>query len=160
MLFTDESKFLLTQRVGRQRVWRHHSEQYMPTVVQESYRFGQGSVMVWSGISIDGHTDLVVIHGNLTTVRYIEQTLLQHVLVATYDVGPEFVLMHDNARAHVTHITRAVLQELDTQEMEWPTVSLDLNPIKYVWDRLNRNVSGGPVPPQTLQGLEQALIEE
>ena len=82
MLFTDESRFPLTQRDGRQRVWRCHGEQYMPNVVQEGDRFGQGSVMVWGGISIDGHTDLVIVRGNLTAAGYIEQTLLQHVLVA------------------------------------------------------------------------------
>ena len=84
-------------------------EQYMPNVVQEGDRFGQGSVMMWGGISIDGRTDLVVVHGNLTAAGYIEQILLQHVLVAAYSFGPEFVLMHDNARAHVACFTRVVL---------------------------------------------------
>ena len=44
--------------------------------------------------------------------------------------------------------------------MEWPAVSPDLNPIEHVWYRLNRSVLGHPIPPQTLQDLEQALIEE
>jgi hypothetical protein len=74
------------------------------------------------GIKIDGRTDLVVVRGNLTAAGYIEQILPQHVLVAAYGVGPEFVLMHDNARAHVARIIRAVLRELDIQEMEWPAV--------------------------------------
>jgi hypothetical protein len=47
-------------------------------------------------------------------------------------VGPEFVLMYDNARAHVARITRAVLRELDIQEMEWPAVSPDLNSIEHM----------------------------
>ena len=81
----------------------------MPNVVQEGDRFGQGSVMVQSGISIDGRMDLVIVRDNLTAAKYIEQILLQHVLVAAYSVGPEFVLMHDNVRAHVARITRAVL---------------------------------------------------
>ena len=79
-------------------------------------------------------------------------------LVAACGVTPEFVLMHDNA--HVACIANAVLRELDIQEMEWPAVSPDLNPIEDVWDRLNRSIRGRPVPPQTLQDLEQALIEE
>jgi hypothetical protein len=70
----------------------------------------KGSVMVWGGISIDGRTDLVVVRDNLTAAGYIEQILLQHVLVAACDVGSEFELMHDNARAHVARITRAVLR--------------------------------------------------
>ena len=51
-------------------------------------------------------------------------------LVAAYGADPEFVLIHDNAWAHVARITRALLLELDIQEMEWPVVSPDLNPIQ------------------------------
>jgi hypothetical protein len=80
-MFTHVSRFPLTHRDGRQRVWRRRGEQYMPNVVQEGDRFRQGSVMVWGGISIDGRTDLVV-RGNLTAAGCIEQILLQHVLVA------------------------------------------------------------------------------
>jgi hypothetical protein len=101
----------------------------MPNNVQEGERFGQDSVMVWGGISIDGHTDLVFVCGNLTAAGYIEQILLRHVLVAAYSVGPEF--MHDNARAHVVCITRAVLRELDIQEIEWSVVSPELNFIEH-----------------------------
>ena len=57
--------------------------------------------MLWGDISIDGHMDLVIVHCNLTAAGYIEQIQLQHVLDAAYGVGPEFVLMHDNARAHL-----------------------------------------------------------
>ena len=59
VLYTDESRFPLTQRDARQRVWRRRGEQYMQHIVQEGDRFGQGSVMVWGGISTDGLTDLV-----------------------------------------------------------------------------------------------------
>jgi hypothetical protein len=90
----------------------------MPNVLQEGDQFIQGSVMVWGGISIDGYTDLVIVRGNLTTAGYIEQILLQHVLVAAYNVDPEFVLMHDNARAHAAHISKAALRKLDIQKME------------------------------------------
>jgi Transposase. len=74
MLFTDESRFSPTQQGGHQCVWRCCGEQYMPNVVQEDDRFGQGSMMVWGGISIDGRMDLVVVHGNLTAVGYIKHT--------------------------------------------------------------------------------------
>ena len=61
--------------------------------------------MVKGDISIVGHTDLVIARGNITAAGYIEQILLQHILVG---VGPEFVLMHDISRAHLARITRAV----------------------------------------------------
>ena len=51
-------------------------------------------------------------------------------LVAEYGVGPEFVLLHDNARVYVARVTIAVLREQDIQEMEWSAVSPDLNPME------------------------------
>jgi hypothetical protein len=69
----------------------------MPNV-QEGDRFGEGSVMVWGGISIDDRPDLVVVNGNLTAAGYIEQILLKHVLVGSCGVGLEFKIMHDDAR--------------------------------------------------------------
>ncbi|GFU58542.1 transposable element Tcb2 transposase [Trichonephila clavipes] len=44
--------------------------------------------------------------------------------------------------------------------MEWPACSPDMNPIEHVWDALGRRVSGRQLPPQTLQELERALLEE
>ena len=50
-------------------------EQYMPNVIQEVDRFGQGSMMVWGGMSMEGRTNLSVFRGNLTAAEYIEQIL-------------------------------------------------------------------------------------
>ena len=47
----------------------------MPNVFQEGDQFGQGSVMVQGGISIDDRMDLLV-HGNLTDAGYVEQLLI------------------------------------------------------------------------------------
>ncbi|GFX88825.1 transposable element Tcb2 transposase [Trichonephila clavipes] len=44
--------------------------------------------------------------------------------------------------------------------MEWRACSPDMNPIEYVWDALGRRVAGRQPPPQTLQELERALLEE
>ncbi|GFY29579.1 transposable element Tcb2 transposase [Trichonephila clavipes] len=44
--------------------------------------------------------------------------------------------------------------------MEWPVGSLDMNPIEHFWDALGRRAAGRQPPPQTLQELERALLEE
>ncbi|GFX61706.1 transposable element Tcb2 transposase [Trichonephila clavipes] len=44
--------------------------------------------------------------------------------------------------------------------MEWPASSPNMNTIEHVWDALGRRVAGRQTPPQTLQELERALLEE
>ena len=44
-------------------------------------------------LRIDSRTDLFVVRGNFNAAGYIEQILLQHMWVAAYGVGPEFVLV-------------------------------------------------------------------
>ncbi|GFV36979.1 transposable element Tcb2 transposase [Trichonephila clavipes] len=44
--------------------------------------------------------------------------------------------------------------------MEWPACSPDMNPIEHVWYALGRRVAGRQLPPQTLQELVRALLEE
>ena len=67
--------------------------------------FGEGgSVMVWGGISHGVKTPLVVIHGNLTAVRYRDQVLMPHVLPLVN--AHNLTFQHDNARPHVARVCR------------------------------------------------------
>ena len=160
VLFTDESRFRLTRCDGRLRVYRRPGERYTAAAVQEYDKFGCGSVMVWGGISIDERTDLIVIPGRLSAQAYIDSVLEDHILPAAYGIGPQFVLMHDNAKPHTATITSDYLQHHEIRVMEWPSMSPDLNPIEHVWDMLDRGIRKRPIAPQTLQQLAEALIEE
>ncbi|GFV31219.1 transposable element Tcb2 transposase [Trichonephila clavipes] len=71
-------------------------------------------------------------------------------------IGDDFILMDDNSRPHRANLVEDPLFEEGIVRMEWP----DLNPIEHVWDALGRRVAGRQPPPQTLQKLENALLEE
>ncbi|GFW33415.1 transposable element Tcb2 transposase [Trichonephila clavipes] len=75
-------------------------------------------------------------------------------------IEDDFILMDDNCRPHCANRVEDFLFEEGIARMEWPACSLDMNPIEHVWDALGRRVSGLQPPPQTLQGLERALLEE
>ena len=75
-LFSDETKICVDHPDTRQGVWRRRAERYANPCVQETNRWGGGSVMVWGGIS----TELVVINGNLSAQRYINLVLRPVVL--------------------------------------------------------------------------------
>lgn len=51
-------------------------ERYAACSIIQYDWFGRGSVMVWGGISLEGHTDLHVLANNtLTAVRYRDEIL-------------------------------------------------------------------------------------
>ena len=77
-MFSDESRFLLSGPDGRVRVWRRRGERNLPPNLLQTAAYGGGSLMVWGGISLNNKTDLIFIRGNLTTERYVEEVVQNH----------------------------------------------------------------------------------
>ena len=67
--------------------------------------------MIWGGVSQHHRTELVVIAGNLNTVRYRED-ILPHV-VAFLQAHPDMTLQHDNATNHTARCVCDFLQDRD-----------------------------------------------
>ena len=117
--------------------------------------------MVWEGISAQGKTDLHIIgNGTLTAVWYVNEILDVHVRTYAGAVGPDFILMDDNARAHRAHITNRYIEEATVVRMDWPARSPDLNPIEHAWDMLQKAISSRHVQSTTVQELRHALVEK
>jgi hypothetical protein len=107
---------------GRRRVWRMPGERYADCSVTEHDRFRGGSVMIWAGISIDGKTDLHVIAGNLSGVRYRDEILHPIVRPCVGAVCDGFILMDDNARPHRARVVTDYLENETIKRMEWPSI--------------------------------------
>ncbi|GFY02568.1 transposable element Tcb2 transposase [Trichonephila clavipes] len=143
------------------RPMRDRGSRNNPAFVHESVKFGAGGVLVYGGIFIDGRTYLYIIRdGPLTARRYRDEILRPIVVPYAAAIGDDFILMDDNCRQHRANLVEDFLFEEGIVRMEWPTCSPDMNPIEHVWDALGKRVAGRQPPPQTLQELERALLEE
>ena len=68
--------------------------------------------------------------------------------------------MQDGARAHTSRVTTRFLEDSGIQVMHWPPRSPDPNCIEHLWDLIGRRLHNRQQQPQTLQELEDALLEE
>ena len=132
VLFSDGSRFNLSHNDGRIRVFRRKGERFADDCLIERDRFGGGSVMVWSGIMGRRKTNLIFVQGNLNAEGYINQIVQPEAVSFLQRHGPA-ILMHDNARPHVARICRNFLNRNNVNELPWPVVSPDMNPIEHTW---------------------------
>ncbi|GBM69512.1 hypothetical protein AVEN_205388-1 [Araneus ventricosus] len=142
VLFTDESRFSINTDSRRMFIWEEPGTLYLSSSVREIDHYGGGGLMVWAGIMLDGRTPLHVFErGTVTCVRYRDEILEPYVRLFRGAVGPEFILMDDNARPHRALLVDEFLESEDIRRMDSPATSPDLNPIEHVWDALGRAIA-------------------
>ena len=162
MLFSDQSKFNISQADGRHRVYRGNGERYTDQCVMPRDRWGGGgSVHVWGWTSKFHRMRIVVFNINFNANTYI-QIELQPVVVP-------FMRQHfrgrgqfqqDNAPVHNERLTTNLLQWNSINIMNWPAKSPDMSPVENLWDELGRRVYQRRPPPATVLQLCRAIEDE
>ena len=141
VLFTDENRFTVSTNDRRARVWIRQGERYADCNIVEVDRYGGGSVMVWAGISLDGHTDWYVFaRGFITAVRYRNEVLGPIVRPFAGAIGDAFISMQDNARAHTALVSSTFLNDEGISVVNWPARSPYPNPLDHAWDMYSRSI--------------------
>lgn len=160
VLYTDESRFTLSNSDARRRVWRRVGERYADACIQEHDRHGGGSVMVWAGFHLHGRTPLYHIEGNLTGIRYRDEIVRPLIIPTLRAIGHGSILQDDNATPHRALVVRDFMQRQQVVRMDWPARSPDLAPIENLWDILGRRVNDNHPPAADAAKLLQFLQQE
>ncbi|GFX75576.1 transposable element Tcb2 transposase [Trichonephila clavipes] len=118
------------------------SDRFYTSNIKERHHYGGPGVLVWGGIMLNGRTELHIFDRvSVIGDRYCEEVLLPHVRLFRGAIGPDFIFMDDNARAHRTLAVEELLESEDITRMDWPAYSPDSNPIVHVWDDLGRRIA-------------------
>ena len=138
-------------------MWRRPGERFQDTNISEHDRYGVGWYQQVSGERTDLH---IVMRDMMTGVRYRDEILDVYIRPYAGAIGPQFILMVDNAWRHRARVVEDYLQQETIIHMDWPACSPDLNPIEHVWNMLQVAILRHPVQPRTLVELGNALTEE
>ena len=117
--------------------------------------------MVWGCISHDCKLDLVTIQGNLTGDQYFRDVLQP--VVPHFDnriLATRPVYMDDNTKPHRSRAVTAYLQSEAVTSVPWPAMSLDLNPIGHIWNKLGRRIKAREPHVQNIRQLEATMLQE
>ncbi|MBN3286953.1 TCB1 transposase, partial [Polyodon spathula] len=159
VLWSDKTKIEPFGLSAKLYVWykpntAHHPKNTIPTVTH-----GSGSIMLWGCFSSAGTGALVRIEGKMNGAKYrevLEENLLP--CARKLKLGRKFTFQHDNDPKHTAKATLEWPRNKATNDLEWPSQSPNLNPIKNVWHDFKIAVHRHS--PRNLTELEQFCKEE
>ncbi|GFU98694.1 transposable element Tcb1 transposase [Trichonephila clavipes] len=120
VIFSDESRFSLSDDDHRTRVWRRTGQRSDPAFIVERHTAISQGVTVWGAISWDTRSSLVVLQGTLTARRYVDD-ILTPIVLPMLSSRPGAIYQQDNARPHTTRLSQQCLQGYDV--LPWPARS-------------------------------------
>jgi len=171
VIFTDESSLEIGRDLGRKYVTRKAGEEFLPNMLDLTFRSNRQTLMVWGAIAnnhkwpllriplkpskSDGKTRVKA--EGLNAQKYTDAILSGPLLEAVNDMKAENALdvlvVENGAPAHKSVIAKKFRLENHIPSLTHPPSSPDLNLIENVWQVLKQRISTIHPKATTLDGL-------
>ena len=102
--------------------------------------------MVWGGIAHGIKSQLIIVAGNMTAVRYRGEILCPDAVPLVQQRN--LILQQDNARPHVARVCQDFLANNNIAPLAWPPYSPDLTPTEHMWMSWTEGLGSAEIPPQ------------
>lgn len=106
-------------------------------------QYVRGYIVMWDCMLSIGFGCCCQIRVNINGAVYCG--LLQLTLIKPFDYLAQdknsITFQHDNAANHIAKTITDCLQHLGVTTLQWPTHSLDMNPMENLWDKLKRKLA-------------------
>jgi hypothetical protein len=158
VIWTDEKCFNLDGSDYFSFYWHDLRKQQPQRVARQ---FGGGGVMVWAAFSGTGIRCIAKVDGTLNAGKYqqlLSSTLLPQ-LPKKLQARRKLILQQDNASPHSARSTKEYLQRHFSHVMDWPSRSLDLNPVENVWGCMAQQLYSGNRQYKSVLELEAAVFD-
>lgn len=157
VIFTDEKKFNLDGPDGYAYYFHdlRKEERYL-----SRRHSALGSIMVWGAICCEGVLDLVVLEGKQSAEKYIKLLEQQKIIIKSKLEDRHFIFQHDNAPIHSATLVKKWFTDNNIENLEWPSVSPDLNIMENVWGWLTRKLYADGRQFDNKEALKLALMKE
>ena len=149
-IFSDETSYQLFRNTIRR--WSEYAQEEKIIIPKNKQK-----IMVWGAFSIKGqmscHSFRTIMDGPL----YVE-ILRKHLSGAKKQFGSRWRYQQDNNSKHTSGVAKQFLADEVPETIDWPSNSLDINPIENMWSILKRHVEKRK--PSNIDELDQFLHEE